>query len=148
MIDKALFSKSPEYSGPMIEAFGLESFRDTNVHSKVTLIGAADKRIAIRSSMNLNKNLKTEQFDISVCDETYAFFLGWANELWDAAANNAKAEAAFENVFNRYTMTRGESVNSFFSGELKNFKEDDLLKATQQYYDKRVNNVGELHKIR
>lgn len=107
MMDRAMFSKSPQYAGPMIEAFGLDAFRDTNVHAKVTLVASDAKRMVCRSSMNINKNLKTEQFDISVCDETHGFFLGWADALWDAAAPDVGAESVFKAVWDKFARTRG-----------------------------------------
>lgn len=107
LMDRAMFSKSPQFAGPMIEVFGLEAFRDTSVHAKVTLVGSSTKRMVCRASMNLNKNLKTEQFDISVCDEAYAFFLRWADELWDAAEPGVDAEHVFQAVFDRFRALRG-----------------------------------------
>lgn len=109
LMDKAMFSKSPLYAGPMIEAFGLDAFRDTSVHAKVTLVASDKKRMVCRSSMNLNKNLKTEQFDISVCDQAHDFFLGWADELWQAAAPGAEAENVFKAVWDKYSVTRGQA---------------------------------------
>lgn len=107
LMDRTMFSKSPEYAGPMIEAFGLEAFRDTAVHAKVTLVASETKRMVCRASMNLNKNLKTEQFDISVCDEVYGFYLRWADELWAAAAPGADTEQVFKAVFERFAALRG-----------------------------------------
>ena len=108
LMDRAMFSKSPQYAGPMIDAFGIDAFRDTNVHAKVTLVASASKRMACRASMNLNKNLKTEQFDISVCDATHEFYLRWADELWDAAQPDATAEHVFNAVWEKFTRLRGE----------------------------------------
>lgn len=107
IMDRSMFSKSPQYAGPMIEAFGLDAFRDTSVHAKITLVASETKRMVCRASMNLNKNLKTEQFDISVCDEAYEFFLGWANELWAAAKPDADADNVFKPVWDKYTKLRG-----------------------------------------
>lgn len=108
MMDRAMFSKSPQYAGPMIEAFGLGAFRDTNVHAKVTLVASATKRMVCRASMNINKNLKTEQFDISVCDDAYGFFLNWADELWAAAAPGVDADHVFKSVWDKFTALRGK----------------------------------------
>lgn len=108
MMDRAMFSKSPQFAGPLIEAFGADAFRDTNVHAKITMVASATKRMVCRASMNLNKNLKTEQFDISVGDEVYAFYAEWADQLWASAAPGADAEAVFKSVFDRFTALRGE----------------------------------------
>lgn len=110
LMDRSMFSKSPQYAGPMIEAFGLDAFRDTSVHAKVTLVASEAKRMVCRSSMNLNKNLKTEQFDISVCDETHDFFLRWADDLWSAARPDLGADSVFKDVWDRFTKLRGEPV--------------------------------------
>ena len=108
LMDRTMFSKSPQYAGPMIECFGLDKFRDSSVHAKITLVGTAAKKMVCRSSMNLNKNLKTEQFDISVCDATYEFFLAWGDKLWAAAAPGAGTESVFKAVFDEFTNLRGE----------------------------------------
>lgn len=107
MMDRAMFSKSPQYAGPMIDQFGIDAFRDTNVHAKVTLVSSDTMRIVCRASMNLNKNLKTEQFDISVCDEIYDFYRRWADELWEAAAPDEGADSVFKEVFDKFTALRG-----------------------------------------
>lgn len=106
MMDRAIFSKSPEFAGPLIERFGLDAFRDTNTHAKVTLVASDTKRMVCRSSMNLNKNLKTEQFDISVCDETYAFYIAWADAIWAAASPDKLAGPVFKAVFDTFTQLR------------------------------------------
>lgn len=110
MMDRTMFSKSPQYAGPMIEAFGVDAFRDTNVHAKVTLVASDTKRMVCRASMNLNKNLKTEQFDISVDDGMHAFFLRWADEMWEAARPDADADHVFKGVFDKFTALRGRPV--------------------------------------
>lgn len=107
VLDRGMFSKSPDYAGPMIEAFGIEAFRDTNVHAKVTMVASATKRMVCRGSMNLNKNLKTEQFDISVCDDAYAFYGAWADDVWDAAQPGVNAESVFKAVWDKFTALRG-----------------------------------------
>lgn len=108
LMDRSMFSKSPQYAGPMIEAFGIDAFRDTSVHAKVTLVASETKRMVCRASMNLNKNLKTEQFDISVCDEAHDFFLAWADQLWIAATPDADAEHVFKPVWDKFTALRGQ----------------------------------------
>jgi len=109
MMDRAMFSKSPKFAGPMIERFGLDAFRDTNIHAKITLVASDTKRMVCRSSMNLNKNLKTEQFDISVSDDMYKFYLAWADGLWNAAKPDLLATPIFTEVFEKFRQLRGAS---------------------------------------
>jgi hypothetical protein len=114
VLDRAMFSKSPQYAGPMIEAFGIDSFRDTNVHAKVSIITGAKFNCVIRASMNLNKNLKTEQFDIDCCNELHDFYMQWANLLWDEAKPNKSAESVFKSVWDKFTKLRGEPIKSAY----------------------------------
>ena len=107
LMDRQMFTKSPEFSGPMIAAFGLEAFRDSNVHAKVTLVASDTKRMVCRSSMNINKNLKSEQFDISVGDEIYGFFRRWADILWNEAKPGEGADHVFRRTFEQFTALRG-----------------------------------------
>jgi len=122
MMDRAMFTKSPKFAGPMIERFGLDAFRDTNTHAKVTLVASETKRMVCRSSMNLNKNLKTEQFDISVSDDMYEFYLAWADGLWDAAKPDLLAEPVFKAVFDKFKQLRGTTESTDW-GDIPTTKE-------------------------
>ncbi len=105
MLDRMTFSKAPKYAVPMIEVFGAGAFRDASIHAKIALVASDNVRMVCRASMNLNKNLKLEQFDISACDEMYAFFSEWAERLWSAAS--PEGERAFQRIWDEYATTRG-----------------------------------------
>lgn len=108
LLDRAMFSKSPQYAGPLIDALGLESFRDANVHAKVTIVEGERGAAVMRASMNLNKNLRTEQFDISVCAEVAAFYRRWFDGLWMESAPKREAEHVFAAVYDKWQQTRGD----------------------------------------
>ena len=104
MLDRGTFEKSPKFAGPVIEAFGVEAIRCMAVHAKVTVFVDADHvpLAVMRSSMNLNKNLRTEQFDISVCSAVAGFYAEWFETLWDESGVGFDNVAIMTAVFNRF----------------------------------------------
>lgn len=102
LLDRGTFEKSPKYAGPLIEALGVDAFRCLSVHAKVVIVCGARGAAVMRSSMNLNKNLRTEQFDIDVCDEVAAFYCGWFDALWDEAGRTRDNRAIIRAVYDRW----------------------------------------------
>jgi hypothetical protein len=70
--DRSFPTRQPQYCQRLIEIFGSDSIRCTRTHAKFALIRNESWNIAIRSSMNLNKNARFEQFDLDddreMCD--------------------------------------------------------------------------------
>ena len=56
----------------------------------------------MRSSMNLNKNLRTEQFDIDVCTEVAGFYTEWFDLLWEEAGRSQDNRAIIAAVYDRF----------------------------------------------
>lgn len=102
LLDRGTFEKSPKYAGPLIEALGVDAFRCLSVHAKVVIVCGARGAAVMRSSMNLNKNLRTEQFDIDVCDEVAAFYCAWFDALWDEAGRTRNNRAIIKAVYDRW----------------------------------------------
>lgn len=102
LLDRGTFEKSPQYAGPLIEALGVDAFRCLSVHAKVIIVVGERGAAVMRSSMNLNKNLRTEQFDIDVCDEVAAFYCAWFDALWDEAGRSADNRAIIKAVYDRW----------------------------------------------
>lgn len=102
LLDRGTFEKSPKYAGPLIEKLGVDTFRCLSVHAKVTIVIGEHGAAVWRSSMNLNKNLRTEQFDLDVCDEMAAFYRGWFDALWDQSGRSQDNRAIIKAVFDRY----------------------------------------------
>ncbi len=110
LLDRGTFEKSPKYAGPLIEALGVDAFRCLAVHAKVTVVtDAGGAPVAVmRSSMNLNKNLRTEQFDISVCADIAGFYADWFMGLWDEAGVAEDNAAIIRAVYDRYAAEAPE----------------------------------------
>jgi hypothetical protein len=106
LLDRGTFEKSPKYAGPLIEVLGVEAFRCLSVHAKVTIVHGERGSAAWRSSMNLNKNLRTEQFDLSVepagGGEVVGFYTEWFDALWEEAGRSADNREIIRRVFDRY----------------------------------------------
>ncbi len=102
LLDRGTFEKSPKFAGPLIEALGVDAFRCLSVHAKVIIVTGARGSAVMRSSMNLNKNLRTEQFDIDVDDAVAAFYTEWFDALWEQSALGQDNAAIIRAVYDRF----------------------------------------------
>lgn len=110
LLDRGTFEKSPKFAGPLIEALGVEAFRCLSVHAKVIIVSGARGAAVMRSSMNLNKNLRTEQFDIDVCPEVSGFYTEWFDLLWDEAGRSTDNRAIITAVYDRFRSLPPDAV--------------------------------------
>lgn len=102
LLDRGTFEKSPQYAGPLIERLGVDAFRCLSVHAKVIIVRGERGSAVFRSSMNFNKNLRTEQFDVDVCDEMAEFYIRWFEALWLEAGKEQDNKAIIQAVYDRY----------------------------------------------
>jgi len=109
LLDRGTFEKSPKYAGPLIEVLGVDAFRCCSVHAKVVIVSGERGSAVMRSSMNLNKNLRTEQFDIDVDEEMAAFYQRWFDALWDEAGRTQDNRAIIHAVYDRYLANPEEA---------------------------------------
>lgn len=102
LLDRGTFEKSPQFAGPLIDALGVDAFRCLSVHAKVIVVEGERGAAVMRSSMNLNKNLRTEQFDIDVDGEVAAFYRDWFDGLWDEAGRTVDNRTIIARVYDRF----------------------------------------------
>lgn len=102
LLDRGTFEKSPKFAGPLIEALGVDAFRCLSVHAKVVIVSGARGAAVMRSSMNLNKNLRTEQFDIDVDENIAGFYRDWFDALWDESGRSRDNQAIIRTVYDRF----------------------------------------------
>jgi hypothetical protein len=102
LLDRGTFEKSPKFAGPLIERLGINSFRCLSVHAKVVIVSGDRGRAVMRSSMNLNKNLRTEQFDIDVCDDVADFYERWFDLLWEESGERVENRKIIQAVYDRF----------------------------------------------
>lgn len=111
LLDRGTFEKSPKFAGPLIETLGVDAFRCLSVHAKVVIVSGARGSAVMRSSMNLNKNLRTEQFDIDVCDEVAGFYVEWFDALWHHSGISQNNREIIKKVYDRF-LANPEEDNS------------------------------------
>lgn len=102
LLDRGTFEKSPKFAGPLIEVLGVDAFRCLSVHAKVVIVSGTRGSAVMRSSMNLNKNLRTEQFDIDVCEDVAGFYIDWFDALWLQAGITTDNRAIIKAVYDRF----------------------------------------------
>ena len=91
-------------------------FRCLSVHAKVIIVSGARGAAAFRSSMNLNKNLRTEQFDLDVDDAVAGFYTEWFDALWEESGRSQDNRTIIRAVYDRF---------------LENPEEEDAPKAAR-----------------
>lgn len=85
LVDRSFVSRHKKYVNRVNAAIGEQAIIQTRTHAKFALIKAGDWRITIRTSMNFNRNIRWEQFDIDDNPEVYGFY----EQLIDDAAESA-----------------------------------------------------------
>lgn len=109
LLDRGTFEKSPKYAGPLIEVLGVDAFRCCSVHAKVVIVSGERGSAVMRSSMNLNKNLRTEQFDIDVDEAVAEFYREWFDGLWEEAGKTQDNRAIIQAVYDRFLRNPEEA---------------------------------------
>ncbi|MGO4917661.1 hypothetical protein [Pseudogemmobacter sp. W21_MBD1_M6] len=110
LLDRGTFEKSPKFAGPLIEVLGADAFRCLSVHAKVIIVSGARGAAVMRSSMNLNKNLRTEQFDIDVDDAVAEFYSDWFDALWDESGRTMDNRRIIQAVYDRFRNLPAEAL--------------------------------------
>ncbi|WP_028714379.1 hypothetical protein [Paracoccus sp. J55] len=119
LLDRGTFEKSPKFAGPLIEVLGFQAFRCLSVHAKVIIVNGERGRAVMRSSMNLNKNLRTEQFDIDVDDEVAWFYTEWFDALWDESGRSLDNQAIIKAVYDRFAGSQPAEAGNPASAQPK-----------------------------
>lgn len=81
LTDRSFPSRQPKYAQALVQLFGEGAISCTRTHAKFAVIQNENFNIVIRSSMNLNKNPRFEQFDIDDDKELAEFLLEHVKEI-------------------------------------------------------------------
>lgn len=129
LTDRSFATRKPEYCTRILQIFGEESIRCTNTHAKFALIQNEEWNIAIRSSMNLNRNPRYEQFDIDDDAELCTFIKSHVDECFKTIPHGLKvSHAVMETAFTQSMggeIVKENTINDL-TAELKAFPEIDL----------------------
>ena len=83
LIDRSFLSRQPKYAKEVIKVWGEENIRMTRNHAKFFLLKNKTWNICCRSSMNLNRNPRLEQFDIDDNLKLCEFFEKIIDDLFE-----------------------------------------------------------------
>jgi len=113
VLDPSMFSRRPEIASILVKGFGVDAFRAVNSHAKFATIRGDTLAVCIRSSMNLNPNNRIESFDISVCEQTTAFFESLVNDIWAKidTENRSQSRGLFDELVS--VQPSGKRPNPF-----------------------------------
>jgi len=64
VLDRSFVTRQPEYASVVLSRFGAAAVRTAETHAKFLIIRNADWSLVVRSSMNLNRNPRWEQYDV------------------------------------------------------------------------------------
>ena len=84
VVDQSFPCRQPEYFDGLIKRFGVDSIRVTRTHAKFCLIRNDRWNIVLRSSMNLNKNPRFENFEISDDPDFADYFQMVVDEIFSS----------------------------------------------------------------
>jgi hypothetical protein len=101
LTDRSFPSRQPAYAARLVQLFGPDAVVCTQVHAKVAVLRAPGWAVTVRSSMNLNRNDRFEQFDLDEGEPLAAFYGAWFDQLRKDAGTgidfqNSEQAAAYE----------------------------------------------------
>lgn len=103
LVDRSFAARQPKYCAAVRRVFGDESIRCTKTHAKIALLRNEAWDVAVRSSMNLNRNPRFEQYDIdsnaAICGFFQAHFDEMSSEMPPGPrVASAEVDAVFDRV--------------------------------------------------
>lgn len=93
-LDRSFTGRQPRYAVEVIKAWGVDNIRMTRNHAKFFLLRNEEWNICVRSSMNLNRNPRLEQFDLDDNAELCEFFEGIVDEVFEKMPPGLTREVA------------------------------------------------------
>jgi hypothetical protein len=120
-LDRSFAGRQPQYLQEVISVWGEENIRMTRNHAKFFLLRNEGWNICCRSSMNLNRNPRLEQFDLDDSLELCEFFAGIISEIFEKMpAGLTRKTPVCNRVF--ADMLGGGLSDQYAPGDLDNFQ--------------------------
>lgn len=122
--DGLFYTQQKEYCDRIIELFGEDALCFTSNHAKFAVIHNDTWNVVVRSSMNLNRNRRFEQFDLDEDAELVRFFLDHVDEIYTLAPHGAKVTssevlAGFKQAMNGENVATGKKQRTLTYGPLR-----------------------------
>lgn len=113
LVDRSFARCKPERALALAERFGRGVFLVTRTHAKFALLGNDDWHVCVRTSANLNRNPRFEQFDIDDNLEIFDFFAAHVAEIREMHPQWDQATSA---TFDQFERALGGGVGDFGVG--------------------------------
>jgi hypothetical protein len=115
VVDPSMFTRRPELAAVLVRAFGPDAFRAVNSHAKFATVRGDSLAVAVRSSMNLNRNERLESFDITACQEMTNFFEMLVSKIWAKVDQDSRSQsrAIFERLLAVTPVKNPRRLNPF-----------------------------------
>ena len=103
--DHSYVNRQKKYAASIEEIFGKENICTTEIHAKFVLIHNDDFNVTIRTSMNLNANKTTENYEIDDDTEIFNFYMNFVEKIVGEMPKGWTSDS--------YTVSK--AVNNFFN---------------------------------
>lgn len=118
LTDRSFPTRQPQYCRRLVELFGEQAIVVTRTHAKFATVRNDAWSVAIRSSMNLNKNKRWEQFDIDDDPAVADLFDGFADRVAAASRpglhgiSTTEVDEAFDRVLAAERSARAQEARA------------------------------------
>lgn len=93
-LDRSFSGRQPKYVEEVVRVWGTENIRMTRNHAKFFLLRNNDWNICCRSSMNLNRNPRLEQYDVDDDLELCLFFENIIDDIFTSMPHGLTKKVA------------------------------------------------------
>jgi len=115
LVDQSFKTRQPEYCKFLLEMFGSDAVRMTRSHCKFVLIRNEEWNITVRTSMNLNKNPRLENFEVSDDPKLCDFMQSLIDEVW--TKESIFTEEDFKSLGLKNSVIKPKEVDDFDIGK-------------------------------
>lgn len=105
LTDRSFPRRQPAYCARVLELFGERAIVCSLTHAKFATLRAGDWRVVVRSSMNLNRNRRWEQFDVDDDADLFGFVSSLVEDI--VSTHNAGAVSARDIVDAAFDLVAG-----------------------------------------
>ena len=118
VVDPSMFTRRPQLAAVLVKAFGPDAFRAVNSHAKFATVRGKSLAVAMRSSMNLNRNERLESFDLTACRKMTAFFEKLVDSIFARvdAENRSQSLGVFKKLLAEETAIKDPRRANPFRG--------------------------------
>jgi hypothetical protein len=107
--DHSYATRQKKYAMSIVDLFGAENIRTSEIHAKFTLIHNENYNVCIRTSMNLNANKTCENFEIDEDKDVFDFYMNFIEHTFGDMPNG----------FTTSSFKVNKSLDKFFNTNCK-----------------------------